>query len=427
MERAVITLPVIGHGVATFLLAANTVAATLLPLIALRSFGADTLQVLLITAAVPTLFTTSIFWQALLRRVSLRRYILIQWAVGVVPFALMGVAREFWQLFVCHLVVATGFAAWTPLSGILLRRLYRESIRGRAFGVLNALTLLSQVAVYVGAGRLLTSDPEAFRWLLPVIAIGLTLGMIITASIAAGGPDGPASAERRSFTWRGLLDPVFRMHKILAADRRFMRYESAFMTYGCGFMICDALLPLLVTHRLGLQYDQITNMGFAMFRGCMLLAALPAGWLLDRIGPMRTAMAAFLGLTFYPLLLLGAGDAAGLAGASLLYGMMMAGVNLAWMLGPVTLAGSAERVGEYVAIHTTLVGVRGILFQTAGMLLYRATGMYAPPLLLAAAAFTWAAWQMWRLHVLEARPADAASGVDETARAPERKATEEPG
>ena len=51
-----------------------------------------------------------------------------------------------------------------------------------------------------------------------------------------------------------------------------------------------------------------------------------------------------------------------------------------------------------MAIHATLVGIRGILAQGAGMLLYRMTGSFALPFAVAALAFAWASWQMWRLH-----------------------------
>jgi MFS family permease len=394
---------IVAHAVGTFLVATNVVIATLLPLIALRTYGARPFELLLMTAAVPTLFTTSIFWQALLRRVSLRRYIAVQWAVGVLPVMLMPLTQQYWQLLICHVVAASGFAGWVPLSGVLLKRLYPDRVRGRAFAVLNAVALGSQIAVYLWAGAWLKVDAEAFRLLIPLLVTGQTAGMLLMAWIADGdatsaAPAVAAASAPRRPAWRALIEPIRRMRAILAADRRFMRYETAFMTYGCGFMIGDALLPLLVTHRLGLEYDQITSAGFATFRGCMLLAALPAGWLLDRVGPMRTASVAFAGLVFYPLLLLSATSAVGLGWASVLYGFMMAGVNLAWMLGPLTLANSADQVSEYVAIHTTLVGIRGVLFQGVGIALYALTDSFVWPLVLAAAMFGLAAWQMWRLH-----------------------------
>ena len=125
---------------------------------------------------------------------------------------------------------------------------------------------------------------------------------------------------------------------------------------------------------------------------------MPMGWLHDRVGPVRTSGLAFGVLTLYPFLLLAAGSAGGVAVANLAYGLGMAGVQMGWMLGPLLLAGSAEKVPQYVAIHATLVGIRGIVFQGLGMLLYKLTGSFTWPLLLAAIAFAWAAVQMRHLQ-----------------------------
>ena len=84
--------------------------------------------------------------------------------------------------------------------------------------------------------------------------------------------------------------------------------------------------------------------------------------------------------------------------ASGVFGLAMAGVIVGWMLGPVALAPSPEKVPHYVAIHATLVGIRGILFQSLGMFLYRMSGSFTWPLALASFAFVAGAWQMWKLH-----------------------------
>ena len=67
------------------------------------------------------------------------------------------------------------------------------------------------------------------------------------------------------------------------------------------------------------------------------------------------------------------------------------------MLGPVALAPTKEKVAQYVAIHATLVGVRGTLFQMLGVGLYMAFGDFRPPLVLAALAYVWACVQMFQL------------------------------
>jgi len=124
---------------------------------------------------------------------------------------------------------------------------------------------------------------------------------------------------------------------------------------------------------------------------------VPAGWLMDKLGPSKMACLSF-GIYFaYPILLMLATNPTQLSFASAIYGIAAAGVSVCWMLGPVNLAPSPDKVPQYVAIHATLVGLRGAVFQFFGVWLYTATGSFYAPLTLAAAGFGWAAWQMWRL------------------------------
>jgi hypothetical protein len=403
-----------GHVVATVLVTAITsLAPTMIPLIALRRFGAGDWQTFLITAALPTLLVASIFWNAVLERISLPRYMLVYLAVGVLPLALMSLATSYAGLLVCHIIAAVGAAGWTPISGLLLQRFYPEAIRGRAFSAVNAAALISTMATVSGAGVWLSADGESFRVFLPLLAVASGIGLALLLWLA--GRTGPLEPVRPGGA-RGLrsaLLPLMRMGAILRADRRFARYERAFMTYGAGFMICDALLPLLVTRKLHMDYDQVATLAHVAMRSAMLAMAIPMGWALDRMGAARLSSVSFGWLMVYPLGLCVAQGALGLGVSSVLYGCAMAGVALGWMLGPVSLAPSPEKVSQYVAIHTTLVGVRGIAFQGLGMLLYQLTGSFVASLGIAAGAFLWAAIQMWSLGAAPEAAREAAPGAAE--------------
>lgn len=357
-------------------------------------------QTTLVTATVPTLMMTSIFWGELLGRIRLRLYLSLFWLVAVLPLGLVALAQNYWQFFACHAVACVGAAAWTPVSGKLLQHFYADAIRGRAYAALNAVTLLAGLASAYAVGAWLERDPQAFRWYLPAAA-AIQLGTIATLYGLArrmGVTDGAASGRGRR-KWSDLLRPVLHMGRVLRGDRTFRLYEAAFMTYGGAYMFCDAILPVLATDRLGMGYQDFAHATQVVARFATLAAILPMGLLMDRIGPMRTSSLAFVMLGAYPLLLLAAGGPTGVAAASLVWGVAMAGVQMGWMLGPVSLAPSPDRVPQYVAIHATLVGVRGALFQGLGMAAYKLTGSFAVPLVVAALAFGWAAWQMRRLYV----------------------------
>ncbi|GAB4267278.1 MAG: hypothetical protein Kow0013_17080 [Pararhodobacter sp.] len=362
-------------------------------------------QTTLVTTAVPTLLIFSIFWGELLRRTALPRYVVYWWLATVFPLLWLALARNYWQLLALHVVACIGQAGWMPLYGRLLKHFYPDAIRGRAFGVLNAARLGGGLAAIYLVGTWLESDADAFRVYFPV-AVGIQVvgtGVLLWLIRRTGAADAPRESTGRA--WSALLEPVLHMGRTLRTDHTFRRYELAYMTYGAAFMVCDALLPVLGTDQFHMGYGDYAHSTQLTRTLVMLIMIIPLGWVLDRLGPVRTSGFAFGVLAIYPVGLLLARGAVGVGLASSIYGVGLAGVMMGWMLGPVSLAPSADTVPRYVAIHATLVGVRGLVFQGLGMSLYKATGSFALPLLLAAAAFVWAAGQMWQLqgHVRRSR------------------------
>jgi hypothetical protein len=384
----------------TTILYANV--AWLTPLLVRLQFGSPNpdykdWQTNLVTAAMPTLLIASVFWNELLRRTRLRTFLVVFWFVAALPLGCIGLVQSYPQLLTCHIIAMTGAAASAPLNGRLLKHLYPDAVRGRAYALLNVVTHAAAIVTAYGVGRWQDHNPAAFRLYFPLSAGVQIIGLTLIAWLArrTGLPDEP---QRGRVSLAALLDPVLHMGRVLRADRTFLHYERAFMTYGAAFMLCDALLPVLATHKLGLEYKAYAESTQVTLKMSMLLLTLPMGLILDRLGAIRASGIAFAVLGVYPILLARAGGATDLVVASALYGVGMAGVQMGWMLGPVSLAPSPDRVPQYVAIHTTLVGIRGVIFQGLGMLLYKLSGDFYWPFALAAGAFLWAAIQMFRLQ-----------------------------
>lgn len=372
--------------------------STMMPVLARKRFAAGDWETLLITASVPTLLVMSIFWNALLQRLSLRRYLIAHGLSVCGPLVLAAAATQFEHLLVAYALAAIGVSGWTPASGEVLKHLYASSIRGRAYATVNTAIFLGMTAFSYTIGKALDFDENSFRVYLPTGAVLYAAGIfflrrLLTRSTQLGSPLAESTANA-PIRLASLLKPVLHLRSVLAADRTFYAYEAAFMTYGIGWMICNALLPVFATDRLHMTYGQFATSSQTVYAAGLLLMTLPMGWLMDRLGPARTSAVSFACLAFYPAALLLSTEAHHVALASALYGGAMAGVNLTWMLGPVTLAPTPEKVAHYVAIHTTLVGLRGVLAQGLGMFLYRATGSFVCPFLIAAVAFLWAAWRM---------------------------------
>jgi MFS family permease len=377
--------------------------STIMAVLARKRFGADDWQTLMITAAAPTLMVLSVFWNHLLSRMTIRRFLVFNWVFTMWPLACAAFAQNFWQLLVCHVLASIGAAGWSPISGTLLKRFYGDHMRGRAFGAINSAMYVGMIAASYGIGRALDVNENSFRIYLPAAAGAYGVGVwLLRRLIVLKGGDEIAEervvSERMNL--RRLLAPVLHMREVLAEDRVFYQYEAAFMTYGVGWMICNALLPVLATDRLHMNYAEFAGSTQVVYPLCMLLMTYPMGWLMDHIGPMRTSLLSFAWLTFYPLGLMVSHSVVAVGISTVVYGIAMAGVQMTWMLGPVSLAPSPQKVPHYVAIHATLVGVRGIVAQGVGMLIYRLSGSFVVPFMVAAMGFAWASWQMSRLRVL---------------------------
>jgi hypothetical protein len=143
---------------------------------------------------------------------------------------------------------------------------------------------------------------------------------------------------------------------------------------------------------------------------------------------MRTSGISFGVLAFYPILLLLAEGPRGVGVASTVWGIGLGGVMMGWMLGPVALARRKEDVPAYSGIHATLVGLRGVVFQGLGMLLYQLSGVFGLPLIMAALLFATSAVMMWMLHQWSRLQGGGAKSFDTPLPGPQRASpVNEPG
>jgi MFS family permease len=372
-----------------------------IPIIALRHFDAHGRQSVILTASPVVLISLSIFWNALFQRSPLGRYWALYWLIASVPTALSALAGSFTGFAAGAVASAIGSSGHLPATGELLKRLYPDASRGRVYGILQTFVMLAAAAMTYGVGRWLDADASAFRAFLPAACALQGLGAAVLWSLAHRSG---AEAHRHRTVGAGegalaaALEPLSHMREVLAADNRFARYEAAFMTYGIGWMICNALVPILATAKLHLTYQETAASAYTPYQLALGLCMLPAGLLLDRLGAARATAWSFLALALYPAGLALAASGPQLLAVSLLYGITHAGVNAGWMLGPVSLAPSPAKVPQYIAIHATLVGIRGALFQVLGVYLYEWTGSFTAAFALAAAALLLAGWQMLDLH-----------------------------
>lgn len=391
----------LAHGLGVTLLQSTQMAIWFVfPVLARKRFEANDWQTLLVTLSSSVLFALSIFWNDLFARRSFGAYLRVWWLVGCAPLLLCALAVDYWTLLVPYVVSCVGVAGYHPAGGDLLKALYPAATRGRIYSAMWGVSMVAGAAMGWGVGEWLEADHNAFRYYLPGAAMLQLAGVwvFVRLSHATGhGAGRTVTADGVRTVAARLLEPIAHAKEVLRGDRVFARYEAAYMTYGVGWMIAYALLPMLVTDKLALRYDQIAFSTQTAYLLALVAFLWPAGLLMDRLGPVRSTGLSFGMLSVYPILYLMSGDVYMLTIASVAYGAAHAGASVGWMLGPVALAPTKEKVAQYVAIHATLVGVRGTLFQMLGVGLYMAFGDFRPPLVLAALAYVWACVQMFQL------------------------------
>lgn len=372
----------------------------LLAVVAKKEFAASNLHVVILTSSSTVFFVLSIFWNGLFARNRINRYLFLYWAVYCLPLAFAGLAPSIWILIALQLISCIGVAAYHPPAGDLLRSLYPDTQRGRIYSFVWGGWMISGALFGYILGQWLTADAHAFRYYMPIAAAMQLVGVLLLMWLGrATGHSQQRDATIDTTPWslKDAFEPITHMREVLKADPVFAKYEAAYMTYGVGWMIAYALVPIFVVDKLNLNYEQIAGSTQVAYQIAIVAAAVPFGYLMDRIGAIRNCAISFAMLTFYPLALIFTSSEYHLLLASIWFGLAHAGASVGWMLGPVSLAPSRDKVAQYVGIHATLVGVRGAIFQAAGVGLYTLTNSFTWPLLIAAAAYAWSAWQMWSL------------------------------
>ncbi|HUW83739.1 MAG TPA: MFS transporter [Phycisphaerae bacterium] len=384
--------------VASVFLTTRWAVLAILPYQLVKHFGAPDFYSIIATMATPAMMLLSVFWGGLYRRTATRRYVWVYWLVGVLPIAGIALSYSPAAALGWLLVGSVASAGMVPISGDIMRACYPPGVRGRVMSVLMFASIIANGLAAYGVGKWLDFDSQAFRLYLPLAVVIQLGGVALLASIGRL----PLFLEREQSlvaddSRTSLLRRFVKMWSVLVEDRDFRRFEVFFMLYGAGWMVCWALLPLLVYHRLNLAYGDFNESTQVAFQATMLVAILVAGRLVDRLGPVRLAALAFGWLALYPIALMLAQGVWSLTIATVIYAMGMAPVNVVWTLGPITLARRAGDASRYLSVHGSMVGVRAIIFQPLGWLLYNVTGSFVVPLTLATVLLVLGCAGMWGL------------------------------
>ncbi|MHC4108363.1 MAG: MFS transporter [Planctomycetota bacterium] len=274
-------------------------------------------------------------------------------------------------LFVTAVVAAR--VCWSgvvTLRSTIWRANYPRHTRARLAGRLATVQSLVMTAAALGLGAAMQVSGEAFRVVLPVAGCLGLVGAWLYRGLRVRGERLHLRAERAHVDGNGVSPLALR--QVLLGDDRFRRYMTCMFVFGTGNLMVTA--PLVIILRDRFAFEPLRAILIVMAVPTLLMPLAIPLWsrLLDRVHIIR--FRAFHSWTFASstaCLLTGALalEPALLWAGAILKGAAFGGGILAWNLGHHDFS-SSERASQYMGIHVTLTGVRGLLAPIIGVSLY---------------------------------------------------------
>jgi MFS family permease len=374
---------------------------TLNDIVLRKTFGAGPLLITLLVMAAPVSQLLAIVWGNLMHGRPKRPFILGFGGGGRMLLVFVGLATSA-VAFTIPVIVSIGLAvAIIPALNALYQTNYADAERGRVFGLIMSVTAVATIGASLAAGWWMDHDPHIYRVLYPVAGVLGLLAAILYYRIRPRGPSGRGADDLSAADWLGAVtgavrNPFKGARTLFRDDPNFFRFEMSYMLYGMAFMILQPVLPFFLVDEIQVQYSEAATARGLLFWGVVAILSPFFGRMLDRWNAVRVSIVGFSILTVFPVLLAVSTGIGGVYAAFTLYGAAMAAVNIAWTMGPILFAGKKD-AASYMGVHVTMVGIRGLIGNPVGLLLFQTIGSRAT-FLVSSGFFVAAVVTMWRLH-----------------------------
>ncbi|MFN2300276.1 MAG: MFS transporter [Gammaproteobacteria bacterium] len=268
----------------------------------------------------------------------------------------------------------------TTIRSSVWRANYPREMLASMSGRLITMGALLMGGVGIGVGIAMDWHGEAFRYVYPVLAlVGLT-GAYSYRRMRMRHQKRLLAAEAGNLRREGSMSNPFRLFKLLRRDDTFRRYMSLMFLLGGGNLMLMAPLIVILNEHMDLsQLQQI------IITSSIPLLVMPFAipiWarMLDTRHVIHYRAKQSWAATVMIIAVLIAVTTqwhAMLWVAAVLYGVSQAGGMLGWNIGHHDFA-PPERAAQYMSVHMTLTGMRGLFMPLAGVALYQLVEMASP-------------------------------------------------
>ena len=248
---------------------------------------------------------------------------------------------------VCAIGGMTSLLSMVPLLTQMYQANYPDRERGRRYSKTVVIRIFAAASFGWLAGKLLC-DLERF----PLVLLGFAAAMIFSGMCLKRCPTRPLARESGSHPFRGM--------RYLKSDPVYRRTLITWMFMGIGNLM---MLPMRTDYLANPKY----GLDLAPFTISLILVVIPNvsrlvsivvwGRIFDKMNFFRMRAILNVGFALGTVLFFIGGSSWWLYAAGVVFGLSMAGGDIAWSLW-VTKIAPPERVADYMSIHTFLTGLR---------------------------------------------------------------------
>ncbi|KKM09095.1 hypothetical protein SY88_20315 [Clostridiales bacterium PH28_bin88] len=292
------------------------------------------------------------------------KFVAIPWILGrglLVFVALTKSPQVYVFIILCYYISE---AITIPAYASIVRDMYDQKVRGRLMSFVQIGEILVTVISSLVIGRGL--DQLGYRNLFPVTAIlGASAGLIIWKIHL---PKAGGVATKKLIKLKDIFALVW-------INRRYGIYSLAVMIFGIGHLIAAGSYPMYQIKVLNLSnfYIGILSSVFSLLG---IVGTYASGRIIDKLNPLYAATL-MIGVWFFlPTLYLLKGSFLTLLVASVFHGLANGGLSLAYPNVAIYFANDEDPSG-YMAIHSTLGGVRGLVAPILGAWIFEKYGYQA--------------------------------------------------
>ena len=289
----------------------------------------------------------------LMRRRRTKTFAVWCWAAARSLFLVFALVNQ-----VSWLLVVTAFfwlleAFPSPAYTRIVQAIYPQGVRGKAMSVVRLGMTAAIILVTPLAGWVL--DTWGYRVLFPAAGV---IALLATWLFNRLDVDEGVLPPRQPRSMRSLWS-------ILGTNRNFAIHLTAFTLFGLGALVGVAFYPVVQVDRLHLSYTQLGLLGMAQSI-LWLLGFLYWGRAVDQRGGIWVMRVSLAIAAIVPFTYIWASDAWTLLPAFLAQGIISAGIDLGLLNTAIQLA-EPDKVVEYAAVQSTIIGIRGMIGPFLGV------------------------------------------------------------